>query len=167
MAFCNNCGNQVNDGTLNCPNCGAPIGDYAKQAAPNNGGQSGDFMNSVANFNNTADTTNQYNPQDISNNKVMAILSYIGILVLVPIFAAKESPYARYHANQGLTLLLVDIIWSVVSGILSAILPYFIARTISGLGSLLILILLIIGIVNAAQGKAKELPIIGKIQLLK
>ena len=38
-------------------------------------------------------------PEDVQNNKVFAILAYIGILVLVPIFAAKESKFARFHAN--------------------------------------------------------------------
>ena len=41
-------------------------------------------------------------PNDVQSNKVMAILAYFGILFLIPLLAAKESAYARYHTNQGL-----------------------------------------------------------------
>lgn len=40
-------------------------------------------------------------PQDVQANKVMAILAYFGLLVFVPLFAAKESRFARFHTNQG------------------------------------------------------------------
>lgn len=59
------------------------------------------FEEKFQNLNNTSDMTSQFDPRDIQNNKVMAILAYFGILVLIPIFAAKESKFARFHANQG------------------------------------------------------------------
>ena len=34
----------------------------------------------------------------------------LGILCLVPILAAKDSPFAKYHANQGLVLFLLEIV---------------------------------------------------------
>jgi hypothetical protein len=40
-------------------------------------------------------------PQDAQDNKIMAILAYLGLLFLVPFLAAKESPFARFHTNQG------------------------------------------------------------------
>ena len=48
------------------------------------------------------DRTAEFESQDIQDNKVMNILAYIGILVLVPIFAAKNSKVARFSSNQGL-----------------------------------------------------------------
>ena len=101
----------------------------------------------------------------------MAILAYLGILVLVPIFAAPQSKFARYHANQGLLLCIASIAFSVVYFILSAIILaiswrlHFIVSII-GLCGLVFLALMIIGIINAANGKAKELPVIGKFRLL-
>ena len=64
----------------------------------------------MSNILNTPDTTASYSQQDIDQNKIMGILSYFGILVLIPIFAAKESPFARFHANQGLVLLVTGIL---------------------------------------------------------
>ena len=115
----------------------------------------------MASIMDTVDYTTNYTEQDIQANKAMGILSYIGILVLVPILAAKESPFARFHANQGLILFLAGIATMVIGWI-----P-FIGAILSGLMGLAALVLSIIGIVNAAQGKAVELPVIGKWRLIK
>ena len=126
----------------------------------------------MSNIFNTPDTTASYSAADVQNNKAMGILSYLGILVLIPILAAKESPFARYHANQGLVLLLCEVGFSVASMILSVIFAFLgplalLWTLVSWLVSLAFLALLILGIVNAAQGMAKELPIIGKFRILK
>lgn len=126
----------------------------------------------MSNIFNTPDTTASYSAADVQNNKAMGILSYLGILVLILILAAKESPFARYHANQGLVLLLCEVGFSVASMILSVIFAFLgplalLWTLVSWLVSLAFLALLILGIVNAAQGMAKELPLIGKFRILK
>ena len=115
---------------------------------------------------------------DIQNNKALAVLSYIGIFVLIPIFAGKNSPYARYHANQGLVLFLAEIIWWVFCSIINLALgfldifgPLFwiihsVVDGILGILSLAFLALVIYGIVNAVTGKAKPLPFLGRFTLL-
>lgn len=112
----------------------------------------------IANLNETPDITAEMDPKDIEDNKVMAVLAYIGILFLVPLFAAKESKYARFHTNQGLVLFLAGLIGGAASGIIWILAPVV---------SIASLIFTILGIINAAQGKAKELPLIGKFKLLK
>ncbi|MDR0743419.1 MAG: zinc ribbon domain-containing protein, partial [Tannerella sp.] len=111
-------------------------------------------------------------PKDVQDNKIMAILAYLGILVLVPIFAAKESPFARFHANQGPVLLIASIAYSIVVWIITGVLAVISLRlaligTLLSLVSFVFVVLAIIGIVNAAKGEAKELPIIGKFSILK
>lgn len=120
----------------------------------------------------TPDTTSSYQESDIAGNKVMAVLSYLWILVLIPVLAAANSPYARFHASQGLNLLLANIAWGVVSVILSFILGFIpVINLLWGLVSWLVgialFVMAILGIVNAVQGKAKELPLIGSIRILK
>ena len=123
-------------------------------------------------FNNTSDTTDQFDPQDIQNNKVMAALSYFGILVLIPILAAKDSKFARFHANQGLIFLIACIILSVANAILSSVIIgiswrlYWLSSIISLIVGLVCLIFFIIGIINVVNGRAKELPVIGHYKLL-
>lgn len=121
---------------------------------------------------NMEDTTTEYDQQDIQDNKVMAIFAYIGILVLIPIFAAPNSKFARFHSNQGLLLCIACVAYSIVYAVLSGIIlaiSIFLAPLVAVLGlvELVFLALMIIGIVNVAQGKAKELPVIGKFRILK
>ncbi len=99
-------------------------------------------------------------PADASSNKVMAVLAYLGILVLVPLLAAKESKFARFHTNQGLILLICSIV------------SFFIGKVpsiafISWILNIAILILAIIGIINAVKGETKELPLVGKFTIIK
>lgn len=116
--------------------------------------------------------TNPVDSQDVEKNKVMAILAYLGILVLIPIFAAKDSKFARYHANQGLVLLLVSVVYWVAYEIVSTIILsiswrlYFLISLLALVG-IVFAVLAIIGIINAANGQCKPLPVIGKFQLLK
>lgn len=129
-------------------------------------------MADINDLKNMKDHTSEFDPTDIQNNKTMGILSYIGLLVLIPIFAAKDSKFARFHANQGLVLVIAQAIVTTVLSITAAILgmiPY-----IGWLLALLIRLIIpvvyipsIIGIINAAKGQAKELPIIGGIRILK
>lgn len=126
------------------------------------------FEQKLRNLNDTKDTTADYDKKDIEDNKAMAILAYIGWLVLIPIFGAKSSAYARYHSNQGLILAIVETVIAVVFGLLGLI-PYVgvIFSICSWLLELCCFALFIIGLVNAINGKAKELPIIGGYKLLK
>ena len=101
-----------------------------------------------------------HDPEDVEKNKVMAILAYI--IFLIPLLAAKESKFAMYHANQGLVLFLTAVVITVVGSILP-IVGFFILT----IGSLGILALAILGIINAANGEAKPLPVIGGINILK
>lgn len=161
MAFCNKCGNQLPDGANNCPNCGAPAGNTQQNTQ-----NAQDFVNNMMNTN---DTTSQFDPQDINNNKGMSVLAYIGFLFLVPLLACPNSKFARYHTNQGLVLFLLEFALGVVTGILG-IIPIaglIIGGLLIAVGGIFTLVLMIMGIINAAQGQAKELPLIGKITLLK
>ena len=164
MAFCNKCGNQLPDGANNCPFCGAPTGN-AQQNTQN----TQNAQNFVNNMMNTADTTSQFDPQDINDNKGMSVLAYIGILFLIPLLACPNSRFARYHTNQGLVLFLLELAIGVVTSIFAfipVIGPIF-GGLRSAVAGIFTLALQILGIINAAQGQAKELPLIGKITLLK
>lgn len=153
MAFCNKCGQQIDDNVQTCPNCGAP------------NGAAGNAQNFVNNFTNTADSTAQFDPQDIQNNKVMALLAYLGFLFLIPLLAAPNSRFARFHANQGIVLFIFGAIASIIAGA-TCLIP-FVGWIIGGILGIFELVLMILGIVNAVNGQAKQLPLIGGITILK
>lgn len=167
MAFCNKCGNQLPDGANNCPFCGAPTGNAQQNTQNTQNTQNA--QNFVNNMMNTADTTSQFDPQDINDNKGMSVLAYIGILFLIPLLACPNSRFARYHTNQGLVLFLLELAIGVVTSIFAFIpvIGLIIGGLLSAVGGIFTLVLMIMGIINAAQGQAKELPLIGKITLLK
>ena len=98
-------------------------------------------------------------PSDISANKVMAILAYIGILVLIPLFAAKDSKFARFHTNQGLILFICNVVIYFIS-----LIPGL--KAIGWILSVAALVFAIIGIIGAAKGETKELPLIGKYRII-
>lgn len=98
---------------------------------------------------------------DVDQNKVFGIIAYIGILFIVPLLAAKESKFAMYHANQGLNLFIAGVVVGVIGVI--PILGWIVAP----LAAIVLFIFAIMGIVNAAKGEMKPLPLIGSWQLIK
>ena len=86
------------------------------------------------------------------DKNMIAILSYLGILLLIPLLAAKDDTFVKYHVKQGLVLLITWIIASFIIWI-----PF-----IGWAVGIALFVLMIIGIVNVVQGKQAPLPIIGK-----
>lgn len=190
--FCGKCGAKLEDGVKFCPSCGAIVATAQPEptptpeptSTPTPTPQQNDFGAKVQGVVNTADTTGEYDKKDIEDNKVMAMLSYFGPLVFIPMFVKKDSKFCRFHAGQGLTLFLVDVAYGIVNAVLTAILkaifPYqwtswitysrgFVYNALTTVLSLIwipIGILAILGLINALNGKAKQLPIIGKIDIL-
>jgi uncharacterized membrane protein len=81
----------------------------------------------------------------------------------------KKSSFAKFHAKQGIVLIIASIIYSIALQIILGviIIPLLFAGLWIGLGIFGLLyyvplIWMIIGIINALNGKEKELPIIGK-----
>lgn len=110
----------------------------------------------------TEDLTGSFDTNDIEQNKAISAIAYIPILFIVPMLAT-QSPYAKFHANQGLIMTLTCIILNIASRILGFVLEWvpILPTLVSAVFSLSSLALLIIGIINAVQGKAKKLPIVG------
>ncbi|MBQ9080776.1 MAG: DUF4870 domain-containing protein [Clostridia bacterium] len=140
MPICKKCGAEYAEDAQSCPVCGESL--EKKQGMP---------------FEVDADS------------KIYAILSYIGVLVLIPILCAKQSRFVRFHANQGLVLFICELIAAAVSAILWWI-PVVgqILGLVIGLPLYLVtVVFMVIGIINAYGGKQKELPLIGQLTLLK
>ena len=113
----------------------------------------------------TKDTTSEYTQEEINKDKVVCGLAYIPILFWLPLVAGtKNSKYCKFHANNGLILLILEVIIGIVSTILN-IIPFVGAITGSLLG-LVSLAFIIFGMVFTFQGKVKELPFIGGIKIL-
>jgi len=100
---------------------------------------------------------------EVEEGKVFAVLSYALSLVGLPFFLVplimRNNEFALYHAKQSLILWLAGIAAAVISMILSFLCIGLIIGPIAGV---FLLVLDIIGLVNAGKGEAKPVPVIGQ-----
>ena len=165
MAFCKNCGQQINDDAAFCPNCGTTVGNaqQPQQAPVQPQVVSGDA--------------------DVQQNKGIAWLSYINLLFLIPLFVRKTSEYCKFHVKEGANVCACELAYVIATRILLLIIDlptrtyyygfytpsyiYYVFNTIFSLGYIFLVVVSIMGIVRAATGKKLELPLIGKIPFIK
>lgn len=92
----------------------------------------------------------QARAKDVEDNKDMAALGYLWVLSIVIFLAKKNSPFARYHAKQGIVLFLLSLAFWMVPGI-------------GQLLEILVLAGIVIGFAYAAQGQWKDVPVVGPV----
>ena len=90
--------------------------------------------------------------KDVKENKLLAILCYLGILVIIPILMKSESKFVKFHVKQG---LILAIGWFVALHFYPIGLGFFI--------QLAVVIFSIMGIINVSEGTMKKLPVIGDL----
>ena len=89
--------------------------------------------------------------KEAQKNTAMAVVAYI--LFFVPLLTdAKHDPFVKYHVKQGLVVFLIGIAVAVLS-------PFI--WMISWILQLGLLVLVVLGIVNALNGKQEPLPVVG------
>lgn len=107
---------------------------------------------------------------DYSDHKLYAILGYIlPFLFFIPLVndSSKNNPFARFHANQQLILLILGLaVYMFVNPFLFMTFGYG-GYTLSSLLNLGIIVFVILGVMNASKEEMKELPLIGGFKLLK
>ena len=96
-------------------------------------------------------------PQEhLDDDRFIAAIGYLGVLCVLPLILKKDSKFAVHHGKQGLVLLIAwMILW------IGNIIP-LLGQIIWMIGTLALLILLILGMVNALNGKMWEMPFLGK-----
>jgi len=183
MAFCTKCGAQVPDGTAFCTSCGASIAAAAPAAAapqpeaqpqpapqyqqPQPQYQQPQYQQApppqyqaVAD---PKDHTAEYDPKDISENKVFAMCCYLlSVLgVIIALLASNESRFARFHVRQALKIQVCEVLSAFL-----CIIP-ILGWIAFGIIELILFVVTIISFFNAAGGKAKDAPIVGNLGFLK
>ncbi len=123
MAFCSKCGSQIPADSQFCINCGTQ-----REAAAHAPASEAEL--------------------DIQKNKALAVLCYIGAFLFIPLVAAHDSPYVRFHLNNGL--------WLLFSYVICACVPF-----VGWAACIVLLVFNIMGIVRCAQGRYEGLPVLG------
>ena len=171
MAYCVSCGMNLPPGVNFCPKCGQAnvlIGEPRTENIKKSPGGANRYRDLAP-----AEALPYDDEADIFNNKVFAVFAYLNVLILIPVFAAKGSKFAAYHINQGLLLILYYLVVAIFLGIITAVFVsiswriYAITVILWMLYWLGGIVMIILGVVNAASGKKKPLPVVGGITLLK
>lgn len=149
--YCEHCGAYASDGSRFCSSCGKGMGTENQQSSENQEhGPNGGYERPG------------YDTRPMSTEREpLAVLCYFGIFLLIPFLMKQDSQFVRYHANQGLILLIFYIICGVI-----LIIP-ILGWIVSIVGYLFSFVCLIMGVVNVLGGKMKPMPLIGKFELLK
>lgn len=104
----------------------------------------------------TAKKTVEVDKKDIEENKTMAIVAYLGLIGVIVVLATgahSKSPYVKFHLNQSLPLMIASLL---------SVIPF-----LGWIVGLVVLVLWLMGIIAAAQGEMKRLPIVGNFELIK
>ena len=86
-----------------------------------------------------------FDQKDIEENKIVAAIGYLWILFLVPLLLKKESPFAQFHAKQGLVLCIAALVFSIIP-------------VLGWLANLVLLVVAIMAIIKTLSGEAWEIP---------
>jgi uncharacterized membrane protein len=136
MAFCAKCGKELGENEKFCPKCGEPVGGFGNPVVSSG-----------------------------SDETLMGVLSYLGLLALIPFLSSGQTSFVRAHAVRGVNLMLLEVIAGAVAGIVYWV-PVLnvIVSVLVGLASFA---LSLIGIINVVNHDDKDLPFIGAIRLIK
>ena len=93
----------------------------------------------------------------VQEGKIYALVSYLWILCLIPLFFKKGNKFALFHGKQGLALFIGEIAISIIG-----VIP-FIGWAIFFLGSFVFGVLSLAGMIHAILGNYWKMPFIGEI----
>lgn len=102
---------------------------------------------------NQQQSTSTQNAKD--QNTLMAILSYIGPLVIVSYLTSKDTPFVKFHIKQGSVLFIIELLVWVLGMMIWILWPLLQIVNIA------VIVLAIIGIMNAINKNEKPLPLVG------
>lgn len=176
MKVCPNCGAKCSDESAFCGECGTEVvqqpNDIAyqqqsqPQPQPNFNQNQQPYVRPTVPMYNPYDHTSEFDPRDISDNKVIAMLCYLmgTVGIIIALLAASSSKYAAFHVRQALKFTVVNILMSIVTILLcwTIIVPivYLIMKIV-------LWVVKIICFFQICSGKAKEPAVIKGLGFLR
>ncbi|MEG0457164.1 MAG: zinc ribbon domain-containing protein [Oscillospiraceae bacterium] len=161
--YCRQCGKELNNNVKFCDNCGTKTNEQNESTQ-----QNGQSQPNQSNINNT--------------NYIDCALAYIPVLFWLPYATGNKTEFARKCSNQGLLLLIFNIILNILLSILSGV--FNVLNFVSFLSPIFVIFNVIfsicffavsgltiasfvIGLIKALKGEFFEIPVIGKITIIK
>lgn len=150
--FCENCGAQIDVGQKFCTTCGAP----AKISDTVNAGGQYQYQQQYQQPQYQQPQYQQYQYQQNNGTmsaKTTSIVAYITWIGLLIAFLAGDRQGAKFHLNQALVIWLFGLL---------GVIPF-----IGWIWDIFVLVCWIIGLIAAINQEQTEVPLLGKIHILK
>lgn len=165
MKICPNCQTQLDDNALFCANCGTQFG-AANGAQQNSNDTSHQQHPNYAPAYDPYDHTAEFDPKDISDNKVISMLVYLmgWVGIIIALLGSHSSPYAAFHVRQALKFTVVNTLMLICSLLLCWTIIIPIAY---GIMNIVFFVIKIICFFQICAGKAKEPAIIRNLGFLR
>ncbi|MGI5959739.1 MAG: hypothetical protein ACOX60_10030 [Massiliimalia sp.] len=105
------------------------------------------------------------------NRKVIRALAYVPMLFWLPLVCYPNDRIERHYANQGLWLLILNVIVGLLRWIVMKVFgSIFLLGTLAGIGfsiiGFVLFLLMVFGIIKAVLNDYFQIPILGAITLL-
>ncbi len=165
MKICPTCHASLDDNAMFCTNCGQSFAaPNPPQPAP--GYPAGGYYPTPVPVYDPYDHTAEFDPKDISDNKVISMLVYLmgTIGIIIALLAANNSNYAGFHVRQALKFTVTEILLGIVTALLcwTVIVPIA-----AGIMYIVLFVIKIICFFQICSGKAKEPAIIRSLGFLR
>lgn len=172
MGYCNQCGKPLEPGARFCNYCGARADSDGRRSAAPAPAAKPTLAETLGRFFTVSDETSSFAKNDTEQNRSTALLSYLHILVFVPMFAMRESKFTQYHVRLGENLLFYQLLAEILGAVLLHALGW-----IPVLNVLLYILVIgvnlglwgiaVFGIRAAAKGRALELVNFSRFKLFR
>ena len=168
MKYCNHCGAGLPDDATFCTACGNSLNpNPAPGYAPNSGyapvpGYAPQGYAPVDPY----DHTSEFDPKDISDNKVVCMLMYLASYagILVALLMSNSSKYVAFHLRQVLKFEVATLLVGIIGAVGSIIL---IGPFLAGIAVAVLFVCRVICFFQICKGEAKEPAIIRDLKFLK
>lgn len=164
MKNCPNCNAQLNDNDMFCGNCGTSFASNASAGAPQGAPT---YQPAAPTYvADVHDHTAEFDAQDISDNKVYAMLPYLmgAIGIIIALLASRDSEYVKFHLRQSIKLVVATTLLGLASTVLVWTL---IVPIVAGIMMIVLQVIQIICFFQVCKGQAKEPAIVRDLSFLK
>jgi len=91
-------------------------------------------------------------------DKIMLVLSYLGILALIPLLTVNDSDFIKWHAKNGLVFGLVSMIAVVLLQFI-----WVLGQVLSCFGIVAFIVVTVVAISKALKGERWRIPLVSDL----